>query len=90
MHTPAVQFSFVNIFCLERSKAQCTPRQYTPGSTPQSPQAFSFVQARAAKMHEARALHDYEEMRECTFTPEVNKADPAAMLQKVGGLTLNP
>ncbi len=34
-------------------------------------------QERAAKLQEARALKVYEELRDCTFTPEVNKGKPA-------------
>eukprot|EP00798_Chlamydomonas_sp_ICE-L_P015261 gene15262-21344_t len=39
-------------------------------------------QARAARMHEVRTMREYEEMRECTFKPEVNKSDPKPVLQK--------
>lgn len=34
------------------------------------------LQARAAKLQDARAVREYEELRECTFTPEINRSVP--------------
>lgn len=36
----------------------------------------SAAQVRSARLQEARAQREYEEMKECTFTPEVNKGPP--------------
>lgn len=46
------------------------------------------VQVRSARLQELRAQKEYEELRQCTFTPEVHAGPPPAPVS--GALALCP
>lgn len=48
----------------------------TATTTTHGPHTPPPLQSRSAKLQEMRAQKEYEELRECTFTPEVNQGPP--------------